>query len=78
VTLEHSQNIKGGVCSQKVLKPHSALTSFTMKLALTPLAFAASVSAHAIFQQLYVNGKTPGHTVAIRAPNYEGVSAATA
>jgi hypothetical protein len=45
-----------------------------MKSILAPLVLAATASAHAIFQQLYVNGVTPGHLVAIRAPDYEGVS----
>jgi hypothetical protein len=44
-----------------------------MKHVLSPLIIATSASAHAIFQQFYVNGVTPGHLVAMRAPNYEGV-----
>ncbi|KAF8967130.1 glycoside hydrolase family 61 protein I [Flammula alnicola] len=33
---------------------------------------ASSVSAHTIFQQLYVNGVSPGHIVGIRVPDYDG------
>ncbi|KAF8195541.1 glycosyl hydrolase family 61-domain-containing protein [Pholiota molesta] len=33
---------------------------------------AGSASAHTIFQQLYVNGVSPGHTVGIRVPSYDG------
>ncbi|EJD34799.1 hypothetical protein AURDEDRAFT_140513 [Auricularia subglabra TFB-10046 SS5] len=39
-------------------------------LALLP--FAALASAHTIFQQLYVNGASPGHLVGIRYPTYDG------
>ncbi|KZW01390.1 hypothetical protein EXIGLDRAFT_666401 [Exidia glandulosa HHB12029] len=39
-------------------------------LALLPLA--ASVSAHAIFQELYVNGASAGHLNGIRYPTYDG------
>jgi hypothetical protein len=49
-----------------------------MKSILAPLVLAATASAHAIFQQLYVNGVTPGHLVAIRAPDYEGVRTVSA
>jgi len=32
----------------------------------------AGASAHTIFQKLYVNGKSPGQLVGIRAPTYDG------
>jgi hypothetical protein len=31
------------------------------------------VSAHSIFQELYVNGVDQGHMVGIRVPDYDGV-----
>jgi hypothetical protein len=31
------------------------------------------ISAHTIFQELYVNGVDQGHMVGIRAPDYDGV-----
>ncbi|PFH47655.1 carbohydrate-binding module family 1 protein [Amanita thiersii Skay4041] len=46
-----------------------------MKLSgpLTSLAFlVCSVSAHSIFQELYVNGVSQGHMVGIRVPDYDG------
>ncbi|KAF9485915.1 glycoside hydrolase family 61 protein I [Pholiota conissans] len=33
---------------------------------------ATSASAHTIFQELYVNGVSAGHTVGIRVPDYDG------
>ncbi|PBK97707.1 hypothetical protein ARMGADRAFT_648896 [Armillaria gallica] len=39
---------------------------------LTLLFYAASVSAHTIFQELYVNGVDQGHEVGIRVPDYDG------
>ncbi|KII90867.1 glycoside hydrolase family 61 protein [Plicaturopsis crispa FD-325 SS-3] len=36
------------------------------------LAFAASASAHTIFQEFYVNGVSAGHEVGIRVPSYDG------
>ncbi|KAK0464518.1 glycoside hydrolase family 61 protein I [Desarmillaria tabescens] len=36
------------------------------------LFYAASASAHTIFQELYVNGVDQGHTVGIRVPDYDG------
>ncbi|KAH6911457.1 endoglucanase II [Coprinopsis sp. MPI-PUGE-AT-0042] len=42
-------------------------------LSLASLAvFVASASAHTIFQELYVNGVSAGHTVGIRVPTYDG------
>jgi cellulase len=43
-----------------------------MKSAFAFLSLAASVSAHAIFQQIYVNGVSPGHKKAIRIPANNG------
>ena len=44
-------------------------------LAAVPfLTLAVSVSAHTIFQELFVNGVSQGHTVGIRVPTYDGVS----
>ncbi|KAF9533055.1 glycosyl hydrolase family 61-domain-containing protein [Crepidotus variabilis] len=34
--------------------------------------FAASASAHTIFQEFYVNGVSAGHQVGIRVPSYDG------
>jgi hypothetical protein len=48
-----------------------------MKLTAAPSTLAtlvASASAHTIFQQMYVNGVSPGHQVGIRVPDYDGVS----
>ncbi|KAK0187966.1 glycosyl hydrolase family 61-domain-containing protein [Armillaria mellea] len=39
---------------------------------LTLLFYAASVSAHTIFQELYVNGVDQGHINGIRVPDYDG------
>ena len=39
------------------------------------IALAVSVSGHAIFQEVYVNGVSQGHTTGIRVPNYNGVCA---
>jgi lytic cellulose monooxygenase (C1-hydroxylating) len=46
-----------------------------MLAAALSLALASSVvSAHTIFQELYVNGVSQGSTVGIRVPDYDGVS----
>ncbi|KAK0455632.1 glycoside hydrolase [Desarmillaria tabescens] len=37
------------------------------------LASVVSVSAHSIFQELYVNGVSAGHLEGIRVPDYDGV-----
>ena len=37
------------------------------------LTLAISVNAHAIFQELYVNGVSAGHMEGIRVPDYNGV-----
>ncbi|TFK33096.1 glycoside hydrolase [Crucibulum laeve] len=37
-----------------------------------PVLLASSVSAHTIFQQLYVNGASQGHLTGIRVPDYDG------
>ncbi|KAJ8697521.1 hypothetical protein PTI98_004319 [Pleurotus ostreatus] len=34
---------------------------------------ASAAQAHSIFQELYVNGVSAGHTVGIRVPDYDGV-----
>lgn len=34
---------------------------------------AGAVSAHTIFQELYVNGVSQGHLQGIRMPDYDGV-----
>ncbi|KAF8158210.1 glycoside hydrolase family 61 protein I [Crassisporium funariophilum] len=39
---------------------------------LSVIFIANSVSAHSIFQELYVNGVSAGHTVGIRVPDYDG------
>ncbi|KAG7442955.1 uncharacterized protein BT62DRAFT_982159 [Guyanagaster necrorhizus] len=39
---------------------------------LTLLFYAAIVSAHTIFQELYVNGVDQGHETGIRVPDYDG------
>jgi hypothetical protein len=44
-----------------------------MRSIFLTLALVASASAHTIFQQLYVNGVSPGHQVGIRVPTYDGV-----
>ncbi|TEB22754.1 hypothetical protein FA13DRAFT_1470928 [Coprinellus micaceus] len=38
----------------------------------TLVSLLASVSAHSIFQQVYVNGVSQGHTEGIRVPSYDG------
>ena len=38
------------------------------------LALALTAQAHTIFQELFVNGVSQGHTVGIRVPYYDGVS----
>ncbi|KAG6874593.1 hypothetical protein C0993_000238, partial [Termitomyces sp. T159_Od127] len=46
-----------------------------MRAALYSAVFpvlAASVSAHTIFQELYVNGVDQGHLTGIRVPDYDG------
>ncbi|TFY83103.1 hypothetical protein EWM64_g911 [Hericium alpestre] len=43
---------------------------FTSLLAF--VAFATSVSAHTIFQEVYVNGVDQGHINGIRVPDYDG------
>jgi hypothetical protein len=43
-----------------------------MKLLQVLYLVNTCVSAHTIFQKLYVNGKSPGQLVGIRAPNYDG------
>lgn len=43
-----------------------------MRSILTTCALVASASAHTIFQELYVNGVSQGHTTGIRVPNYDG------
>jgi hypothetical protein len=40
--------------------------------AASALAFAASASAHSIFQQMYVNGVSAGKLAGIRVPDYDG------
>ncbi|KAG9219621.1 hypothetical protein CCMSSC00406_0006057 [Pleurotus cornucopiae] len=35
-------------------------------------SLAAGAQAHSIFQELYVNGVSAGHTVGIRVPDYDG------
>jgi cellulase len=47
------------------------MKTFTF-LATIALA-ASSASAHTIFQELYVNGKSAGHLNGIRVPEYNGV-----
>jgi hypothetical protein len=44
-----------------------------MKVSTALLALASGASAHTIFQQMYVNGVSPGHQVGIRVPSYDGV-----
>ncbi|PVF94634.1 glycoside hydrolase [Serendipita vermifera] len=39
---------------------------------LAATLLASSAAAHAIFQQLYVNGVDQGHLTGIRVPNYDG------
>jgi len=46
------------------------LSSLSLTLAL--LAAVSNVSAHTIMQQIYVNGASPGHEVAVRYPTYDG------
>ena len=40
----------------------------------TAALFVGSVSAHTIFQKLYVNGVDQGYLTGIRVPDYDGVS----
>jgi hypothetical protein len=44
-----------------------------MKVPTALFALASGASAHTIFQQMYVNGVSPGHQVGIRVPSYDGV-----
>lgn len=47
-----------------------------MKASICSLAIlAGAVSAHTIFQEVYVNGVDQGHLQGIRYPSYDGVSA---
>lgn len=41
--------------------------------AIIAAALAGSAAAHTIFQELYVNGVSAGHTTGIRVPSYDGV-----
>lgn len=41
--------------------------------AIVAAALAGSAAAHTIFQELYVNGVSAGHTTGIRVPTYDGV-----
>ncbi|KIY66381.1 lytic polysaccharide monooxygenase [Cylindrobasidium torrendii FP15055 ss-10] len=43
-----------------------------MKSAAAIISLAASVSAHTIFQQLYVDGEDQGQLTGIRVPDYDG------
>ncbi|KAL1619644.1 hypothetical protein SLS54_006581 [Diplodia seriata] len=43
-----------------------------MRSILSTCALVAAASAHTIFQELYVNGVSQGHTTGIRVPNYDG------
>ncbi|KAL0630703.1 hypothetical protein Q9L58_010447 [Maublancomyces gigas] len=40
--------------------------------AILAAALAGSAAAHTIFQELYVNGVSAGHTTGIRVPSYDG------
>ncbi|CCA67657.1 related to cel1 protein precursor [Serendipita indica DSM 11827] len=50
------------------LLPHRPM----LAKALAPVLFATAASAHAIFQELYVNGVSAGHNTGIRVPTYNG------
>ncbi|EOD52980.1 putative glycoside hydrolase family 61 protein [Neofusicoccum parvum UCRNP2] len=43
-----------------------------MRSILSISALVAAASAHTIFQELWVNGVSQGHTTGIRVPNYDG------
>ncbi|KAH7054230.1 glycoside hydrolase [Macrophomina phaseolina] len=43
-----------------------------MRSILSTCALVAAASAHTIFQELYVNGVSQGHTTGIRVPEYDG------
>ncbi|KAF2496965.1 glycoside hydrolase [Lophium mytilinum] len=43
-----------------------------MKTLVVALSLAVSVSTHTIFQELWVNGVSAGHTEGIRVPTYDG------
>lgn len=43
-----------------------------MRSILSTCALVATASAHTIFQELYVNGVSQGHTTGIRVPSYDG------
>ena len=51
--------------------PPANMAKLTFILQLATLAISAN--AHAIFQQLYVNGVDQGHLTGIRVPDYDGV-----
>ncbi|PVF94638.1 glycoside hydrolase [Serendipita vermifera] len=44
----------------------------SLSFLLSSLSLAGSAFGHAIFQELYVNGVSQGHTTGIRVPTYDG------
>lgn len=53
--------------------PYQHLPIMKASSAVLAVALAGSAAAHTIFQELYVNGVSAGHTTGIRVPSYDGV-----
>ena len=60
--------------SSRLQEPSLLLMPTMLSAVAVFLALSTSVSAHTIFQELYVDGVSAGHTTGIRVPEYDGVS----